>query len=305
MAEAALDLPVDEPAVETTGTIATPAEPPAATQPTPILAEAPEPTDVKPSFPDDWREQLSGGDEKLLKELQRFTAPEMLVKSWKETRTKLSSGQYKTKLPDNATDEQKAAWRAENGIPSSVDEYSLDLGEGMVLGEDDMPIAKNFLEHAHKTDMPQQYVTEMLKWYYQFNDGLQQQVYQRDQEFKTNALVELKQQWGPEFQGNLNAIKTLVGDEIGEMLFSARSDDGTLLGDDPRLLKFLAQTAREMYPASTVVSAGGGNNIQTIEAELASLRQQIGDSTSDYWQNPGKQERFMKLLEARDKINSR
>lgn len=308
MAEAALDLANDEGAAPEAPLASAPVQDTAPTQPTEPLAQSDTPEPDKPvasAFPEDWREQLSGGDEKLLKELSRFTSPQMLVKSWKDTRTKISSGQYKTALPENATPEEVAQWRAENGVPESWEQYDRDLGDGMVLGEEDAPIVDSFLQKMHEANMPASMAKDVLKWYYEFNDQQQQEIYQRDVEFKETALEELRSEWGPEFKGNINAIRGLVGDEIGDLLFSARTETGERLGDHPAVLRFLAQTARELNPAATLIPSTSTNNLQTVEQEIAEIRKELANPASSYWKDENKQKRFQQLLEARDKLSSR
>ena len=305
MAEAALDLvtddvvdaPVSEQTTEQTQQT-----------PTPSLAavDTPEPEKaVAPTFPEDWREQMAGGDEKLLKELSRFTSPQMLVKSWKDTRVKISSGQFKTTLPENATPEEVAQWRTENGVPESWEKYDRDLGDGMVLGEEDAPIVDSFLQKMHEANMPAGTAKEVLRWYYEFNDAQQQEIYQKDTEFKETALESLRAEWGQEFKGNINAVRSLVGDEIGEILFSARTENGERLGDHPEILRFLAQTARELNPAATLIPSTSTNNLQTIEQELDAFRKELANPAAPYWKDEKRQLRFQQLLEARDKLSSR
>jgi len=288
MAEAALDLPVDEPAVQDTEQ--TQATTPAAAAPTtPIAAdtqtEAPaEP--VKATFPDDWREVLAGDDEKLLNELKRFTTPQMLVKSWKDTRTKISSGKYKSTLPDEPSEEELAAWRQENGVPESWEKYDRDLGDGMVLGEEDAPIVDNFLQAMHEKNLPANVAKDVLSWYYQWNDSLQQEQYQKDEQFRQEARQELRADWGGEYQANLNAIRTVINGDVADMLFSSRAPDGTIIGDHPVVLKALAQLARDANPSATIIPGSGTNNLQTVEDELAEINTLMRTDPHAYWKGP-------------------
>ena len=298
MAEAALDLVTDSaeevPAQDTVQTQTDPVTPVA----TDTVPEQP----VAPSFPDDWREQLAGGDEKLLNELKRFTSPQMLVKSWKDTRTKISSGKYKTALPDDPSEEELAAWRAENGVPESWEQYDRDLGDGMILGEEDAPIVDNFLKAMHERNLPASVAKDVLRWYYEFNDGIQQEQYERDVQFKESAIEDLRSEWGAEYKANLNAIRGLVGDEIGSLLFGARAEDGTRLGDHPAVLKFLAQTARELNPAATIIPGAGTNSLDSIADEMKRMEAMMGNPASAYWKDEKMQERYRTLLTARDRL---
>jgi hypothetical protein len=82
---------------------------------------------TKPSdrFPASWRDDLSGPDKAFRKTLDRFDSPAALARAYKELTTRLSSGDLRSTKPppDNATPEQVAAWRAEQGLPQNAAAY--------------------------------------------------------------------------------------------------------------------------------------------------------------------------------------
>src|SRR5687767_3918859 len=54
---------------------------------------------VQAKWPDNWRQEMTGGDEKELKQAERYLTP---ADVWKKTRSleqKLSSGEYKAVVP--------------------------------------------------------------------------------------------------------------------------------------------------------------------------------------------------------------
>ena len=122
------------------------------------------------TWPEDWRDKFAGDDEKLLGRLKRFAGPENVVKSWLNAEKKISSGQMRFDLPENPTDEDLASYREANGIPGDWTEYSTDLPEGVVFGDEDKAVIDAFLESAHGANMPQEYVTPALQWYHQFQE---------------------------------------------------------------------------------------------------------------------------------------
>src|SRR5215831_3317501 len=80
---------------------------------------------VAKAFPESWREDLAGGDKAFRKTLDRFDNPAALAKAYKELTARLSSGDLKATRPppDNATAEQIALWRGEQGLPQSAAAY--------------------------------------------------------------------------------------------------------------------------------------------------------------------------------------
>jgi len=67
---------------------------------------------------DDWRQQMAGEDAKALKQLERYNSPADVATALRAAQLKISSGELKSTLPGGATEQQVAAWRAENGIPT-------------------------------------------------------------------------------------------------------------------------------------------------------------------------------------------
>src|SRR5258708_4539766 len=121
--------------------------------PTPRNAALPPEPDAK-TFPQSWREDLAGGDKAFRKTLDRFDSPAALAKAYKELTSRLSSGDLKATKPppDNATPEQLAAWRAEQGLPQSATAYvdGLQLGDGTVTGEAEKALLASFADEALK-----------------------------------------------------------------------------------------------------------------------------------------------------------
>jgi len=59
-------------------------------------------------WPADWRQKLAGEDKKTLERLGRMASPADLFKSYRALEQKVSAGELKKGLPENATPEQVA-----------------------------------------------------------------------------------------------------------------------------------------------------------------------------------------------------
>jgi hypothetical protein len=75
----------------------------------------------------DWRARWPATTRRLPKRLARFPGPADLSKSFRSLEQKLSSGEFKKPLAENATPEEKATWRKENGLPEKAEEYVAKL----------------------------------------------------------------------------------------------------------------------------------------------------------------------------------
>ena len=153
-------------------------------------------------WPADWRQKgltaagVAADDKGALAMLERLGSPGDLVKKVLEQEKLIRSGQHKQALPKDATDEQKAAWRKDNGVPETPDKYDIALPDGLVIGENDKPIVDNILKAAHGVNLTNDQTKAVLAAYYaQEKEFLQN----RSAEISTNKTQqddELHKEWG-------------------------------------------------------------------------------------------------------------
>lgn len=261
------------------------------------------------TWPDDWREKLANGDDKLLKRLGRFRSPDGVMKSWLASDQRINSGELKSALPDDATPEQITAWRADNGIPEKSTDYEVSLPDGMVLGEEDKPAVDAFLESAHAANMSPDQVNQSLAWYYQHKDAVEAEQAQFDETSRIETEESLRAEFGGDYRATLGAIKSFLAgapDGLGDNLFTARMGDGTLLGNSADALRWLADVSLAVNPMAKILPSTGGDPAKGISDEIATIekamRSETGpDGKNDYWRDPAMQARYADLLEARSR----
>lgn len=261
-------------------------------------------------WPDTWRERLAKGDEKKLKELQRFRSIEDRDKSYDEMRKKLSSGELKAKLAPDATDEQVAAWRKDNGIPEKPDGYLEKLPGGLVIGSEEMPVYLPFAEIALEENVSPQAMGRLIaKVAAQQEEQIAAQS-DADKAFKQTAEDALRAEWGSEYRGNLNSIMSFLdsapptddGSPLKGLLMGARLADGTLFGNNPAALKWLASLAQDANPAGFVQPNAGASQLNAVEDEINGIRKVMRESRHIYDKDEKMQERFRILLTAQEKL---
>jgi hypothetical protein len=270
------------------------------------------------TFPDDWREQLAGDDAALLNTMKRYRSPAGFAKAFKEMRTKLSQGaQIKEKPGDDATDEEKAAWRAEHKIPAKVEDYekNLKLPEGMVLSDVDKALFKGFAAHVHGLDWSQDQVNQAMGWYFKHVSDQQAARADADTDHQAEGIRALKEEMGPgDFKRALSAIDALrrpeiegEADTLNEILNSYRGPDGRLLGNDPRMVKLLVNAALEIDPQARIAPTDPNMSGKNLDARIAEINQIMADPkrADEYWKNPAMQKEFGNLLAAKEKIARR
>lgn len=307
-APAAQDTPAPTPSPSPTPDPA----PAAVADPAPTLAPSPDPAPAADPAPvADWRKDFSGGDEKLAKLLERYTTPADVAKAFHSLRTELSSGKYKrAEPPKDATPEQIAEWRKENGLPVEPKGYLENLPEGLVIGEDDKPIFEDFAAAFHGENADPKFVHKAIAWYNDFQQKQEAAIAAADQKNAQETEAALKQEWGADYQTNVSLRAQIIStapQEVQEALKTARLPDGTLLGEHPHISRWLVSLQREINPAATIMP-NGVTNVQSIDLEIADLEKKMGNYESEYWKGPKSQilqSRYRELITARDKLKAR
>lgn len=252
---------------------------------------------------DNWRTSLAGEDRTALRTLERFPDPNAFWKSYQSMRTKLSSGEVRT-LPANATPEQQAQWRLENGIPETWDRYELALEDGLQVGEADRPLVNQYLEVAHRLNHTPDQVNANVSWYFAAMRQQEEAIADANLNARNACETELREDWGPEYRATLNGIASMLDsapDGVKQSLLAAKSLDGTNLLNQPGVMRWLAQLSRELNPVPTVVGAGGGQLVG-IEDEIAQIESVMREDRAKYNRDERMQERLRKLYGARERV---
>lgn len=314
--------PDPSPAPETPpdkGASAAPAKPDSAPPPDKSLGLGggkPDPVDqvVPADWPEDWREKYAGGDETDLKSLRRYKDPANVWKAYKALRSRMDAGEFQRVRPEGDDEKALAEWRTEREIPADAKGYFEGLPEGLVIDDADKPIIERYAELAHKSDATPQEFARGLEHYYALKQEQAETQANEDKDKRAKSEDVLRAAWGPEYRPNLNNMHALFDSQapegLREQLFTARLEDGTLLGDHPDFLSFMVGVAKEVNPFGTVAPGVGPTQSQNIDSEIAALQREMSDTKGhagpdSYWNNPGKQERFRQLLDAKARLSAR
>ena len=299
--------------------ISDPGTPPAGTPPagTPPAGTPPAGTppagEPTPKPLGDWaalRTEIAAGDDKILKRLERYSSPKDVADALIAAQNKIAAGGAKGALPADATPEQLTEWRKDNGIPEKAEGYTFKLDGGLAVGATDQPIVDGFLKTAHELNMPPAQVEKTLNWYFHEQERQLEVRQQQDAQLREKGVEQLRTDWGSEYKLNLGIIDGLLNQApagVKEGLLGARLADGSPVGNDPNVLRWLATIGREMNPTSTVTTATGIAATQAIEGEKAQLNKLMGDHNSAYWKGPEAQHmqaRYRELLDVESKMRN-
>jgi hypothetical protein len=288
--------------------------------PAPVIADnkgsdpaAPAPAPA--TWPDDWREKLAKGDEKKLGRLKRYASLEAYNDAHFALVGRMSAGELKAPLAKDATPEQVAEWRKDNGIPDKPDGYDLSPGEGFVVGETDKPLLAAFAEEMHKHNAPPDVVKAASSTYFKLVEKARADQADKDVEFHATAEDELRSEYGNDYRRNVAQVESVLAqlpNGLGSKLAQARLPDGRLVGDHPDFIRGLAAIGREIAPIATLTPGTGTSQLTLIAEEIADLQKQMGDPESAYRKGPkisnGETKgmiRYRELITARDKLAAR
>lgn len=269
-------------------------------------------TAVEAAWPDDWREQMAGGNDKLLKQLKRYASPNTVASAFVNLRTRLDSGEFKKGLAPDATDDEIAQWRKDNGVPEKPEGYAMP--EGLAIGEEDKPIIESYLKDAHGRNLSPSEVQANVKWFYAAQDQMRQQMAEADLAHKAESEDALRTEWGNEFRANINSIKgylqqTAPSTDFMDRLLGGRLADGSLIGNNADVLKWLDARRREENPYPTVVGAGQASPLASIETEIKALEARMSskdESVRKSWFNDEPANaRYRELIGLREKVKAK
>jgi hypothetical protein len=232
---------------------------------------------------------MASGDAAFEKTLERYASPQAFAEAHRALVAKVSSGEFKAVAkppPENATPEQLAEWKKEQGLPLEAKGYveAIKLPAGQVLGEADKPLIDNFAATALAQNMPASAVNFAVNWYYANQAEQAKARATADHDLMAASQAELEKEWGPAFTENQNRMALLAeGNEaVYSTIVNARTADGKVLGNTAEFNRFLTQISRMVYPSYTPTVPGSELGGQSIETEMKQIESIMGDPRSAY-----------------------
>jgi len=305
--------PETPPAASPTPPPAPPASgaPPAGTPPAPPTGT---PAAGDPPAAPTWRDKIAGEDKGFKGVLDRYTDEAAFGKAHRALLAKMSSGELKEPpqpFPDKGTDADKAAWRTANGVPDKPEAYLEKMAppKGVVFGDTDKPGLERLAGFATQSNWSQDQYNAVLAAYHHELAAVTTAREAADDQFHQEAQDALNGEWGTDFRRNVNAVHNLLAgapEGVRERLMGGRTADGKLVGDDPVVLKWLAQLSLDLNPAATILPPS--MSAQGFKSRLDELNNQAKDLNGPYYQAANAKElqrEHLKLLEAEEKMQSR
>lgn len=250
-----------------------------------------------------WRDAYAGEDDKFKSQLERFDTPEAMGKAFREAQGKISSGNLRAPLDENATPDDIAAYRQANGIPAEASGYLDNLPEGIVLGDDDKEIFAGFSEAMHEMNVEPAVMHKVIDWYNGFAEDQQDQMAELDNEHHQETEDALRTEWGTDYRANINLVGSLIettfGEENANALLNARDGDGRAIMNIPGVLEGLASISRKLNPVHQLAPKPGITAQQTLDDEIADIEKLMREDRTKYNKDEKIQSRYRELLQIR------
>jgi hypothetical protein len=257
-------------------------------------------------FPADWREKMAAGNEKTLALLKRYTSPTAAAAALAAQAQKIRSGEIKAKLPDDATPEEKAAWRKDNGLPEEAAKYETAL-PNHTWTDADAPMLDGFKALAYDANMSQAQVSKVLGYYTHLIDDAKQRheeaIGAKDKADRAAAEDALRAKLGGEYRPALQLLSRFLKDTelfpegMADAFAGARFQDGTRVINHPAWADLLITFARQKYGEGGFITADAKAAMQNEEE---AIRQVMKTDFARYMRE-GMDRKLTAILERKDR----
>ncbi len=254
------------------------------------------------------REQLSGGDEKLLNHLGRYKSVDAISKAFREARQAAQNAGKSITLGDKATPEEVKAYREAYGIPEDAAAYPGDFRADFKPSDADKAILGEFKSAMHAKNVPPQAAAAALDWYQDFAQAQQQELDGNLVKVAKETQNALRSEWGGEYDGNIGAIQELMTSQLGkegfDEMMGMRLMDGSRLQDNAKFVKMMAQISTDYYGSNAIFNGDIETTSKTIDEKLADYRKMQTDEPEKY-RSPAVQEAVAALYAQKEKLDAR
>ena len=232
------------------------------------------------------------------KALANFTSMDDFVKSYLSAQRLV--GANKVAIPNKmATDEDWEEVYSKLGRPAKPEDYKYSFSEEEI-NQDQL---KNFNETAHRIGLLPKQAERIIKFYNEMNTQAEVDNQKLNEVKQTEAMAELKKEFGPTYTKRLDQAKKLATETLGnEMLNNTVLKDGTRLGDSVEVIKAFSMLADKL--SEDEIIKGEGSSYQTaseIEKEISELT----EDGSPYWQktHPNHAKTVDRVFKLREQLN--
>lgn len=144
---------------------------------------------------------------------------------------------------DDAPAEEWAAYYQRLGRPEDPDGYELSAGD------EDKELVEWYKAQAHNLGLPKKQAEQLFGAMMERREHAERERDSKVLRERDRVLQDLRQEWGDDFEANVQGARRLIGKfggtEFIEMLSEERAD-GTKIGDDPRIIRAMVNMYQQV-----------------------------------------------------------
>lgn len=261
----------------------------------------------KDIWPEKWREEIAGADDKdgkRLARLGRFDHMGKVFDSLLESEKMYQQADIRSAFPDEASDKDKAKWRKNNGVPAEAAGYFEKLPEGIKIAEEDKQGMDTLAQAMHAVHAPPGTTHAAMGAWYNHVDNVLADRAERDKKNERDHGDQLDEGYGRDSRGTANRLSDLyngAGEGVMDAVLDARMANDMKVRDFFDFTKFMAETLYKANPLRTVPGLGGGDPAAALDDEIAGIEKTMQTDFKVYNADKVMKDRYLVLLEARDK----
>ena len=232
------------------------------------------------------------------KALSNFVSMDDFVKSYLSAQRLV--GANKVAIPNKmATDEDWEEVYSKLGRPAKPEDYKYSFSEEEI-NQDQL---KNFNETAHRIGLLPKQAERIIKFYNEMNTQAEVDNQKMFEVKQTEAMADLKKEFGPTYTKRLDQAKKLAVETLGnDMLNNTILKDGSRLGDSVEVIKAFSMLADKLSEDEIIKGEGTGyQTASEIEKEISELT----EDGSPYWQktHPNHAKTVDRVFKLREQLN--
>lgn len=237
-------------------------------------AATPEATDAAPAAePATWLEGIE--DEKVKNLAGRYTTPAAMANALYEANRELSQ---RVKMPgEDASDEDRAKFNKQMGVPESVDDYEIAAPEGVdaevFASEEYQAPIKSIVADMHAAGASQGVVNAMLSKYFELEMAGAAERNRLDVEHMQQAEADLRKEWGSSYDENVAFANDYLSKSPDLVKLELR--DGSLLGSHPAFVRQMAEVGRMANEGQLKFGISGTEMATDMKAQYDQLSRDI------------------------------
>ena len=230
---------------------------------------------MKDKIPED---KIASRRTAILNQLGRYKTQADYMTAGFAAQERIRSGELRSKLGDDASDEEKAEWRKENGLPTKAEEYDFPKIAGHKWTEADKPLIDEFKKVAFSRDMTQEQLNGAAEWYaatvVQQQQEYQERIAQVDSEDGENMRSQMRAELGVDYKPTAALLRrgledrSLLSEDATTALVSGRYTDkdgvSRRLINNPDILHLLTSHFRDVYGDASLVRGDGTPTSQSV-----------------------------------------